>query len=236
MLAFGASSAMAVPQLKAEGGIEAGGLRDDLTTPPTNAQYGADLLAQNTAAPLQLFKGGAAEEGLNKNGRWAAFVGIKLHSNPMAVNCSTATGYVEFADFQKAVTVPGGLNSPVYADTLIAPWRVDINSNSCEAAKNPNKVTVTGVGLYFPLLLGGQEVRGTITGKYEPPGGNCSAGGVNLDLQQPGLLANGAAIGAGINNGTAGVHAFLCFVSANNDVYPAVPVGEGAITGKIKNE
>ncbi len=228
MLTLGASSAMA--QLVAAGGEVTGSLRDDLTTAPSNAQYGADLLATNTKGPLQLTDEGALQTPVNKSPQYYAFVGVKLHSNPTAANCSVTTGYAEFADFQHATH--GTTPSPVYSDTLIDPWRIDIRSHLC--ATNPDRVTVYASGLYFPVL--GIEVRGNIVGTYQAPIAGCSAGGINLDLEQPGLLANGAAVGAGINNGTLNEHAFLCFISSNDYVYPTNAGSLTAITGTIKNE
>jgi hypothetical protein len=71
---------------------------------------------------------------------------------------------------------------------------------------------------------------------YEQPGANCAGGGVKLDLTQPLLTINGAGPPpeAGFSNGAAG-NAFLCFVSANNYVYPTVGKELGPLTGEIKN-
>jgi hypothetical protein len=222
MLALGVGNA-AANVLNAAGGVA---LRDDLTTPPSNAQYGADILAQNTKSILALTVGGVVQ---NRNPINDAFVGLQLHSNPEAKNCSTATAYATFVDLQNATT-PGGVSSPVYADTLIDPFRVDINSDLCTT--NPGQVLIQGVGLYFPTLA--VEVRGFIKGLYEQPGVNCAAGGVKLNLAQPGLLVNGAGTPeVGISNG-AGAVAYLCFVSANNYVFPTVPKELGPLTGEIK--
>lgn len=224
-LAVGASSAMAL-QLETGGAVS---LRDNLLTPPSNGQYGADLLANNTAGPLALTTA-PTETVANKNPQFDAFVGLKLNSNPAATTTSVAVGYVEFADFQNATAGTGATASPVYADTLVNPWRVEVNG-----AKNaaPNVVTISGVGLYFPVLA--DEARGTLAGLYEQPGANCAAGGVKLNLKQPGLLVNGANVEAGVDNGTAGKNAFLCFVSSNNYVFPTTPTGLGALTGSVKN-
>jgi hypothetical protein len=232
LFAVGASSAMAKSILEAKGGKEGAAafvpLRDDLTTAPSNAQYGADILTQNTKAALALTVAGVVQ---NRNATNYAFVGLKLHSNPEAKNCSTAVGYVEFADFQNAEN-SAGANSPVYSDTLIDPWRFEIRSDMC--ATNPGKVTIYGTGFWFPVLA--TEVRGTITGVYEQPGvANCTGGGVKLDLAQPLLTINGAGPPpeAGISN-NAGGNAFLCFVSANNYLYPTVGKELGPLTGEIK--
>jgi hypothetical protein len=227
MLAVGGSSAIGAAILEAKGGIQGGALRDDLTTPPSNAQYGADILAQNTKGILALTVGGAVQQKVPIND---AFAGLQLHSNPEAKNCSTATAYATFVDIQDATT-SAGVNSPVYADTLIDPYRVDINSDLC--ATNPGLVTISGLGLYFPTLA--VEVRGVIKGLYEQPGANCAAGGVKLNLAQPGLLINGAGPPpeVGFSNG-AGANAYLCFVSANNYLYPNVGKELGPLTGEIK--
>ena len=227
MLAVGVSSSMGAAILEAKNGIQGGALRDDLTTPPSNAQYGADILVQNTKGILALTVGGVVQNKIPIND---AFAGLQLHSNPEAKNCSTATLYYEFVDLQDANT-PSGVNSPMYADTLIAPWRVDINSDLCPT--NPGKVTISGLGLYFPTLA--SEVRGTLQGLYEQPGANCAAGGIKFNLAQPLLTINGAGPPPelGISNG-AGAAAFLCFVSANNYVYPTVPKELGPPTGEIK--
>jgi hypothetical protein len=224
---------MAAASLEAAGGITTGALRDDLTTPPSNAQYGTDLLANNINGPLALTTG-AAETTQNKSPQWDALAGIKLHSNPPTASSTTvATGYVEWLDLQKGTAGPiSATSSPVYADTLIDPWRVDINGAT---NAKPNVVTISGVGLYFPTLA--TEARGTISGVYVQPGttSKCPAGGVELNLKQPLLLLNGAAAEAGIDNNTAGKPAYLCWASANNYVYPTTPQGLGATTGEIKN-
>lgn len=223
VLASGVSS-MAAPQLEAKKGGVVGALRDDLLTPPSNAQYGADILAQNTVNNVTLTIG-ATEIS---SPQFDVFLGIKLHSNPpTAANCTVATGYVTFVDFQSETTIVKEvvMQTPVYADDLIAPWRLDIRSALC--AEKPNVITISGVGLYFPTLT--SEARGAITGKYEQHGANCSAGGVKLDMNQPGLLVNGANVEPKVNE------PFLCFVSANNYVFPKAPVGLGVLEGEIKN-
>jgi hypothetical protein len=231
LLAFGAGSAMAVNVLTASGGMQAGGLRDDLTTPPSNGNYGADLLASNKSG-LQWTQGGASQEPLAQNPQWDVLVGLKLNSNPVVseTTCSAAAGYVEFADFQG--TTHMGASFPFYADTLTR-WRVTINSANTKGCTEPGVVTISGVGLYNPVW--GSEVTGTIIGVYAQPGPGapCAAGGVQLNLIQRGLLANGANVGLGFDNGVVGANAFLCFVSSDNYVYPSSPTGPGALTGSI---
>jgi len=96
LVAFGTGDAMA-SQLEAAGGIEVGVLRDDLSvagkTPPSNAQYGADLLLENTNGALALTKGPVAKAVvINESPQFDSFVGLKLHSNPAASATSVATG------------------------------------------------------------------------------------------------------------------------------------------------
>lgn len=219
----GVGNALAVQQLTASGGAETGALRDNLVTPPSNGQYGADALLNNTTNPIRFSLSGT---GVNSSPQYDAFLGLKLNSNPTAANCSVAGGYVEFADFQNSSP------SDTFADTLIDPWRVSINSDSCST--DPDQVTVSGVGLYFPEIP--LEVTGTVTGTYEEPGVNCPAGGIKLDVDQPGILVDGSAVaGTQIDDGTAGANAYLCLVSANNYVYPTSPAGLGSLTGAVTN-
>jgi hypothetical protein len=244
MLSLGAGSAMAVNVLTAAGGVETGTLRDDLnvtsgTNPPTNGQFGTTVLAQNTKGPVALTTGSPATV-VNKSPEFDDFVGLQLHSNPATSTtvCNAAGGYVEFADFENSTLQSGTTNSPTYVNTLLDPFRVLINSASspCTAVgtggeKEQRLVTIRNVEFYLPVA--GVEVFGTLTGKYVQPGtgSKCPAGGVELALSQPGLVpAN-----SGLDNGTVGEPAFLCFVSANNYVYPTTGKELGPTTGEVKD-
>jgi hypothetical protein len=93
-------------------------------------------------------------------------------------------------------------------------------------------ITLSHRQLFFPEL-GGAVAIGTFTGKWvQPevcPGGS---GGVELEVSQPGVTVTGEtkAKSVEIDNGTAGKHTFICFVSSNNYLWPEVEVAEG---GKI---
>lgn len=240
MLALGASSAMALNVLTAAGGIEAGALRDDLnvtsgTNPPTNGQFGANILAQNTKGAFALTTG-TPPVVVNKSPQNYDFVGLQLHSNPAVstTQCNSAGGYVQFADFQDSTLQNTTTNSPTYVNTLLFPFRTLINSVSapCTTTAGENEkglVTIRNTEFYLPVA--GVLAFGTIKGKYVEPGtgSKCLGGGVELELEQPGLVP----AGSGINNGVAGEHAFLCFVSANNYVYPTAGKEIGPLTGAI---
>lgn len=236
VLAVSASNALAVQQLTASGGAETGALRDSLTSPaaPSSDRYGTDALLENTVGALALtINPSGTTVQAQVSPQYDAYLGLKLDNNPTAANCSVADGNVEFADFQDS-TSPGilsGAESPTYANTLDSEWRVEINSNMCTT--NPDKVTTSGAGLWFPTL--DSEATGTFTGTYVQSSATCPAGGIELDLSQPAVLINGLNENAGIDDGTAGQNAYLCVISANNYVYPTSPSGPGSLTGVITN-
>jgi hypothetical protein len=94
MVSLGASSATAKSIFEAKGGKEGAvglvPLRDDLTTPPSIGNDGTDLLASNTKAAWAWTIAGIVQE---KQATSYISVGLELHSNPEAKNCSTAVGW-----------------------------------------------------------------------------------------------------------------------------------------------
>jgi len=203
------------------------GLRDDLVEPPEGGSFGADALAVNTQAPLRLcekFKAAVGCEGLtNKNPINDAFFGLKLHENPTSANCHTATGWVEWADIQNA-TATGGASSPVFAGTSPGDngaWSLSVRSNRCST--NPGRVSIDRFAIYLPVPNWWVTTpsTGEIVGTYVQPGAVCAAGGVELNVEQQ-IEVNDVLAARTIDNGTTGTatKAILCFVSANNYVYP----------------
>jgi len=205
------------------------GLRDDLVEPPEGGSFGTDALAVNTQGPLRLcekFKAAVGCEGVkNQNPINDAFFGLKLHENPTSANCHTATGWVEWADIQNA-TSTGGVSSPVFAGTSPGDngaWSLSVRSDKCST--NPGRVSIDRFAIYIPVpgFWVTTPSTGEIVGKYIQPSAQCAAGGVELNIEQT-LEINDVSAARTIDNGTTGVgaasNAFICFVSANNYVYP----------------
>jgi len=241
-LGVGASSAMAAECTKyvlcpSTGAAEP--LRDDLLEPPEGGSFGMDALAVNTQGKLRLCKevvAGACAGVNNLNPINDAFFGIKLHEDRLSPvtaeekkKCieaskheAAATGWVEWADIQNATS--GGVSSPVFAGTSPGdngPWSLSVRSNLCET--NPGRVSIDRFAIYLPVP--GWWVTtpstGEIVGKYIQPGSTCAGGGVELNIEQS-LEINDVSGTRAIDNGvtpTAG-KAILCFVSANNYLYP----------------
>jgi len=191
-------------------------LRDDTIEPPTGGDYGASGLAVNTAGPLRLKTGPVLS---NENPKGYAFFGVKLDKNPASANCNVATGWVEFVDIQHAslseVFTGEAPLRPAVGHGGLGPWPISVNSDLCST--NPGKVTIENASLYFPLA--GLTATGTFTGKWVQPG-KCEggSGGVELDIAQPGVTLSNKEK-AEVDN-AAGGHAFVCFVSSNNQLFP----------------
>jgi hypothetical protein len=198
-------------------------LRDDAVTPPTGGGYGTSALAVNTAGTLRFCATLLGLKKCNENPTGYAFFGVKLHSNPAtsATKCEEATGWVTFVDVQNATT--SGAKSPVYDNTSPGSngaWPISVKSDNtgCPLAER-GKVTIEKSALYFPELLG-VNATGTFTGKWVQPG-ECAggSGGVKLEVKQPGVtLSTGEK--PEVDNGPKAENAFICFVSANNYLYP----------------
>lgn len=82
-------------------------------------------------------------------------------------------------------------------------------------------MTIANVSLLFETFAAGSPVTatGSFIGKYEQPGANCPAGGVKLEIKQPGITTSPVTEKPELDNGEEG-NAFICFVSANNYVFP----------------
>jgi hypothetical protein len=237
-----ASSAMAeVHVLEGKGGTETGALRDDLIEPPEHVSgggYGTSILGTNSLGAIRLTIG----EAFNENAANYAYFGVKIHSNPEAPEgektkeCKEgkgeAEGWVSFVDIQNAKD-QSAVESPAYANTspgYNGEWPIGIKSDKCK--NNPGKVTIEHVALYFPKLSA--EAVGVLVGAYsEPNKEKCSGGGIELTEAQT-LTVNGTATAVKLNNGTAGKPAFICFVSANNYLFPEKAPTWTPLTGEIK--
>lgn len=206
-------------------------LRDNAVTPPTGGEYGTGGLAANTAGALRFSALVGGVRVFDESPRGYSFIGIKLGKNPLTSKtvCEKATAGVDFSDFQNGKTA--GVSSPIFDNNLI--WALSINSdNEGCAAGARGLVTIEKVGLYFPGLTGAL-ITGTVTGHWVQPG-ECSggSGGVKLEVKQAGLTVTGGS-SPEIDNGTAGNSALICFVSANNYVYPQTAPLWTPLTGNI---
>lgn len=202
-------------------------LRDDFDGAPAAKGYGGDLLATNTAGTLRLLSlnSSGAPVAKNQNPANYAYFGLEVLSNPETSSevCRDAEGWVTFADIQNAEP------SPIYAGispTRFGPWPFVVMSDSEACGEQAGRVTIEDVHLFLSNVGGGATATavGTFTGTYSQPGeGQCEAGGVELDLLQPGVTVSIPALGqtlsGGVDNGNE-EPAFICFVSSNNALYP----------------
>jgi len=220
-------------------------LRDDLVEPPEGVSgggFGASILGTNLLGPLRLTDG----ELFNENPATYAYFGVKLHSNPLAPpganteECKQgfgeAEGWVTFVDIQNAKNAKAEA-SPVFDNTspgYNGPWPIGIKSDKCK--NNPGQVKIERVALFFEKLAGAPVVvAGTILGKYSQPAAlKCPAGGIELTKVQKALTVNGAAAELEISNGVKKEVAFICFVSANNYLFPEKEVKWVPLVGEVK--
>lgn len=202
-------------------------LRDDGVAPEG---FGTDAMASNTQGTLRLQAViGETVIASNQNPANYAYFGLELESNP-ETSCQAgkeeAEGSVTFADIQNAQ------ESEVFAGISpggFGPWPITVRSNHCE--EDPGKVRVKNVHLLFPGL-NNAVAEGEFTGTYvQPNATTCEGGGLELDINQPNVTVAGVAT-ARIDDG-AGEPALLCFVSANNYVFPTEAPEWEPLTGAI---
>ncbi|MEA2200518.1 MAG: hypothetical protein QOI89_1114 [Solirubrobacteraceae bacterium] len=205
------------------GNVAPQNLRDDVTDAPNG--FGTDALAVNTVGKLRFKASPAGVAILNENPKGYAFFGLKLDKNPVAANGAEATGWVPFVDVQKANP------SPVFSgDKPATPWTFKIRSDL--STENPGRVLIENISLLFESA--GVTAAGTFQGVYEQPGANCPAGGVKLTVLQPLITtAPASTTTPELDNGEAGKNAFICFVSANNYLFPEKEPVWAPLTGKI---
>jgi hypothetical protein len=187
-------------------------------TSPISTNFATNGLLVNTKGKLRLKAKISGVAVTNENPIGDAFFGLNLESNPVssAAVCRAATGMVTFADIQHASP------SAVYDGTSAWPFTLVSNSAAC-SSETRGTVIIREVTLLF-ATLGASETpviaSGTMKGVYEQPGTNCPAGGIKLNTAQPGLTTEPATTSPEVDNSTTGEAAYICFVSANNYVYP----------------
>lgn len=204
------------------GNIAPQNLRDDVTDAPEG--YGTDLLAVNINGPLRyrFSPGGVAAE--NSIPKGYVFFGLKLDKNPVAANGVEATGWVPLADIQRAST------SAVFSgDKPSTPWLFKVRSDL--STENPGRVLIENTSLLLETV--GVTVAGAFQGIYQQPGTICPAGGVKLNIGQPGVVTVPASTTEPKLDNGAGGNAYICFVSANNYVFPTNEPVWTPLTGEI---
>jgi hypothetical protein len=197
-------------------------LRDDVTDAPNG--FGTDALAVNTAGTVRFKATPGGVEAKNENPKGYAFFGLKLDKNPVAANGAEATGWVPFVDVQHAT--PSAVFS---GDKPATPWTFKIRSDL--STENPGRVLIENTSLLFESF--GLTAAGTFQGLYEQPGANCAAGGVKLNIEQPLITTSPASTTTPKLDNGAGGNAFICFVSANNYLFPEKEPVWAPLTGKI---
>lgn len=183
--------------------------------------FGTSALAVNTAGPLKFTATVGGLKVTNENPAGYAYFGLKLDRNEVESTtvCRKALGWVTFVDIQNAK--PSGVFTgeapykPGEGRGGLGPWQIEVEEDQ-SVCPHPGRVTVTSASLYFETFNLGKGVTatGTFVGKYENPGAVCPAGGVTLEKAQPGVT-----LSVGEKPETEGS---ICFVSANNYLFPEV--------------
>jgi hypothetical protein len=191
---------------------------DGTETTPVSTNFPTDVLATNTdgAVRWSITIGGVPFNNSSPAGY--AFLGLKAEHDAVSstTECRAATGPIPW------VGILHSSPSAVFDGNTAWTFAIDSDSTAC-AAENRGKVTIRNVGLLFETLGAGKApivATGTLTGVYEQPGANCPAGGVKLNTSQPGITTEPANEGVEVDNGVKGKNAYVCFVSANNYLFP----------------
>jgi len=206
------------------GAVEPQNLRennDGLATNPQSTNYGTDGLLVNTVGAIRFNAKVSGTAFHNTVPQGYAFFGVKLFTNPEAATgvCREAQGTVPWVDIQHT-------NNSAVFNSALGSWNFKIRSEQCSTAAN--KVVIRNAALDFEALVGGEPLiaTGTFTGTYSDPStlaGKCKAGGIEIDEAQTGITTEPAAEAGSItvDNGAAGARALVCFVSANNYLFPS---------------
>lgn len=179
---------------------------------PTNG------LLSNTKSKIAFTAKIAGTTLTNESPAGYTYFGVNLMSNPTnsTTVCKAATGTVPFADIQD------GSKSAVF-DVGTA-WSFTEQSNSTACGSFAGRIIIREITLLFETLGAGKTAviaSGTLIGKASPPNAEkCPAGGIELNVEQPGFTTEPAAEKLEITNGEAGKAALICFVSANNYLFP----------------
>jgi hypothetical protein len=209
---------------------------DGVSTSPQSTNYGTDGFAVNTAGKLRFCATSALLGRIcNSNPAGYAFFGLKLFTNPesSATVCRRAEGNIPWVDIQRATS------SPVF-DGALSAWTFSVNSDNAGCSSTQKGVvTVRNASLLFETLAAGGPViaTGTFKGVWSQPSsaaGKCPAGGIEINKVQSGITTEPETTAIEIDNGEATpAPAFICFVSANNYLYPDTAPVWAPFTGAI---
>jgi hypothetical protein len=194
---------------------------DGAGTSPVSTNFPTEGLAVNSKGVLRLTSklSGIEEEG-STIAKGYAFFGVKLESDPVssATECKAATGTIPWVDIQNSSSLEGS-SSPVFDG--ISSWKLSIQSDN-GIGTCFGQVTISNVSLLFDneyhLTV---AVTGSLSGVYEQPGANCPAGGIKFNTSQSGLSSKPEMEDFELNSGEKGRNAYICFVAANNYLYPS---------------
>jgi hypothetical protein len=190
---------------------------DGSETTPVSTSFPTSALLVDTTGALQyrLSIGGTQE--INEIGY--VVLGVKLEHNPVssAKECEVATGSIPWFDGSDATP------AAVFAGT--GAWTLSIDSDSTACGERKGLVTIRNVGLLLETLGFGKSpilAAGTLTGYYTQPSAEtaCPAGGIELEAKQPGITTEPFTERFEIDSGEEGKPASLCFVGANNYLFP----------------
>lgn len=204
--------------------VEAQNLReeeDGAATNPISLNFVTSGLLVNTKSKIRF---GATIGGVklfNESPLGYTFFGVDLMSNPTnsLAKCVAATGTVPWIDIQN------GKPSAVFNVGTAASFYVMSDNKKCEEQKVAGVVCVREITLLFEQLGAAKApviASGTFCGKYSQPNAEkCPGGGIELNNEQPGVTTEPASTPpVVVDNGEEGKPALLCFVSANNYLFP----------------
>jgi hypothetical protein len=190
---------------------------DGSETTPVSTNFPTSVLVVNTKSKLRysVTIGGVGFGNEIPDG-YAAF-GVKLERDPVSATkaCRVATGAIPWFG------ASNGKPTAMFAGT--GAWTFSVDSNSTACAEG-GKVTIGNVSMLLEKIGPGGSpilVAGTLEGRYsQPRETGCLAGGIELNVDQPGITTEPATERFEIDNGEAKVPVFLCFVGASNYVFP----------------
>jgi hypothetical protein len=214
---------------------------DGTETTPISTNFPTSVLAANTAGGLRY---GYFVEGIETSElipRGYVDFGVKLEHDPESSTtaCNVATGSIPWFDASNGQASYGQPSAMVAG---AGAWTLSIYSDSaaCKAKEKNGEVIIRNVSLLLETLgerNSPEILTGTLVGHYvQPSSAICPAGGIELENVQRGLTSEPSRTAMVFDNGTEHSPAFLCFVGANNYVFPTAAPTWAPFTNSAEKE